>query len=648
MTKSIDTLIQEEYNRVQLIQNIKTAIHEQETIKSWADKKFPAAKAERILKLLPDTEQVKQGDYYIYRVELRKKTAAARGGVTDKLTFYPNGEVYSLRKRTMYTYTYTTGDIEIFDKQGAKQGDLETRQGENFIGLGDTDIVDGGTWVDTLQTVLDWAGLVPVIGDFIDIINAIIYFVRQKWFDGVLSAIAVIPVVGSVLKLGIKNIGKPVAKLSKGLFVGSKTSRKAATDQFWQVVSNSGVITKDVERVLLSGLDEMGAYLNKTLDVADDFNFKSSGFETMIKQIDEFFVNSKKAISKTAPETMSKAGDLAKKFSDEQMKELIRRVPVFRITAEEIAENPGFFKRAFSNFTLNPTKMRRLKGLFNINPKKLDDIALHIKNTFDQKLLDPKNASDLMLIAKSMPYKQLEAIKVGENFDFARLMLGAKRPIALKKLSSELSKLPPEQYKDFATNIINLAKDNGNLVYHTRLANSGPTIKSFIDPKEYVKSLGKDKQITATIANMYKDYVNNIKFLGSKQLDIWSNEVQDIFDEMGMSSDNISDNYDSVFSALVISAIKDSVGSDEAYQAKKESFKKNWAIPIAQLISLFPFVDISIRSELGDEIYMLIPGDTHEEKVESSKQLQLPKNQEALLDSILNQMQQDEEEYYNN
>ena len=160
--------------------------------------------------------------------------------------------------------------------------------------------------------------------------------------------------------------------------------------------------------------------------------------------------------------------------------------------------------------------------------------------------------------------------------------------------------------------------------------------------------MGKDKQITATIANMYKDYVNNIKFLGSKQLDIWSNEVQDIFDEMGMSSDNISDNYDSVFSALVISAIKDSVGSDESYQAKKESFKKNWAIPIAQLLSLFPFVDISIRSELGDEIYMLIPGDTHEEKVESSKQLQLPKNQEALLDSILNQMQQDEEEYYNN
>jgi hypothetical protein len=152
--------------------------------------------------------------------------------------------------------------------------------------------------------------------------------------------------------------------------------------------------------------------------------------------------------------------------------------------------------------------------------------------------------------------------------------------------------------------------------------------------------LSKDKQITATIANMYKDYVNNIKFLGSKQLDIWSNEVQDIFDEMGMSSDNISDNYDSVFSSLVISAIKDSVGSDEAYQAKKESFKKNWAIPIAQLLSLYPFIDISVRSELGDEIYMLLPGDTHEEKVESSKQLQLPPQQKTELDSIMNRMRE--------
>ena len=641
MIKSIDTLIHEEYNRVQLIKNIKSAIHEQSNIKSWADIGSEFAQVEKALQLLPDTDRkVQSNKYYIYKVELRKKSARARGGLTDTLTFYPDGEVYSLRKRTMYTYTYANNNIEIYDKAGAKQGDLETKQGENYIGLGDTDLVDGGTWVDTLQTVLDWAGLVPVIGDFIDIINAVIYFVRGKYFDGVLSAIAVIPVAGSVIKLGIKNIGKPVAKLSKGLFVGSKASRKAATDQFWQVVNNSGVITKDVERLLLSGLDEMGSYLNKTLDVADDFNFKSSGFETIIKQIDEFFINSKKAISKATPETMSKAGDLAKKFSDDQMKELIRRVPIFRITAEEIAENPGFFKRAFRLFSLNPTKMRRLKALFNINPKKLEDITLHIKNTFDQKLLNPKNASDLMSIAKSMPYDQLKTIKVGEKFDFARLMLGAKRPVALKKLSTELSKLPPDQYQNFATNIINVAKDNGNIIYHTRLANTGPTIGSFIDPKQYVKSLSKDKQITATIANMYKDYVSNIKFLGSKQLDIWSNEVQEIFDEMGMSTDNLSDNYDSVFSALVIEAIKDSVGSDEAYQAKRESFKKNWAIPITQFLNLYPFVDITVRSELGDEIYMLLPGETHEEKVKSSKQLQLPPQQQTELDSIMNRMRE--------
>jgi hypothetical protein len=41
--------------------------------------------------------------------------------------------------------------------------------------------------LDTLQTVLDFAGLIPVIGDALDAINAIIYFWRGKYFEGFLS-----------------------------------------------------------------------------------------------------------------------------------------------------------------------------------------------------------------------------------------------------------------------------------------------------------------------------------------------------------------------------------------------------------------------------------------------------------------------------
>ena len=51
-------------------------------------------------------------------------------------------------------------------------------------------------------------------------INAIIYFAREKYFDGFLSLLAIIPVVGSLLKLSIKGIYKPwIALKSNSGFV---------------------------------------------------------------------------------------------------------------------------------------------------------------------------------------------------------------------------------------------------------------------------------------------------------------------------------------------------------------------------------------------------------------------------------------------
>jgi len=58
---------------------------------------------------------------------------------------------------------------------------------------------------DVVQTIGDWAGLIPGYGDIIDIANAIGYFSRGKKFEGCLSLIAIVPVVGSVIKLGVKN-----------------------------------------------------------------------------------------------------------------------------------------------------------------------------------------------------------------------------------------------------------------------------------------------------------------------------------------------------------------------------------------------------------------------------------------------------------
>jgi len=67
--------------------------------------------------------------------------------------------------------------------------------------------------IDKIQTVLDFAGFVPFIGDAIDIINGIIYLIRGRYWDALLSAIAIIPGVGSVIAVPLRVATKATKKV---------------------------------------------------------------------------------------------------------------------------------------------------------------------------------------------------------------------------------------------------------------------------------------------------------------------------------------------------------------------------------------------------------------------------------------------------
>lgn len=625
MATKLENLIEQEYKRVQLIRNIKSLIQEQSNRQSWEEYGAKYPEAQNILKGLPDSVSQKFHTTVAYRVKLRAKSAAKQGGVTDTITFFPDGTARSLLKKSNdYKYDVENGrDIVLYDSAGNKQGVLTDENGEITLGVDEKDLEQGGTWVDTVQTVLDWAGLIPVIGDAIDIINAIIYAAREKYFDAALSAIAVIPVAGSVLKLGIKNIGKPVAKFAKGLFKGSSATKLVATRNFWSAVQKAGVITPRIQRTLLRGLGDMGTYVTKTKQTAKQFNFDSPSFMRVLDDVEAFFKNSKNILGKSSDVVYKKAGDAAADFSEKQLADLIRKVPVFRIAAKEIGENPRFFKRAFRSFSLNPLKMRRLKSLFNMSPSKLDDIALYIRKTFDDKLMDPRNAGDLLLISKSMPSSTLKNIKLGNvkdfksmKFSYESILKNLKTPAQFEAFAKQLQTVNPTAYKEFASDIIKAAKEQNNFLYFSKLGNSQLKVGGIIDPKQYYNAIVKDKKVASTIAEMFGDYVKSIKFMGKKQLDIWSNELQEILDELGLSQDNYSDNKDSVFMAVAIEAIKNSVTADQ-YQSSKEAIKTDFMIPVMQFINLYSMglLTMTTRKELEDTIYELIPGNTKEEKI---------------------------------
>jgi peptidoglycan hydrolase-like protein with peptidoglycan-binding domain len=86
------------------------------------------------------------------------------------------------------------------------------------------------TW-DDVQSLLGWAGFIPVIGDVIDAINGIIYFFRNKIMLGAFSLIAALPGVGSVLATAItkvyNKIGKPFMEVFKKLFTNGSGAAKA-------------------------------------------------------------------------------------------------------------------------------------------------------------------------------------------------------------------------------------------------------------------------------------------------------------------------------------------------------------------------------------------------------------------------------------
>ena len=99
-------------------------------------------------------------------------------------------------------------------------------------------------------------GLIPVFGDVIDIGNMLWYANDRKWCDAVLSGIAIIPVVGSVFKIGVKNAFK-VARLNLNLAnkVGKRilSGTPGAAAEFWKLALTNQTFTKEQYELLSAG-----------------------------------------------------------------------------------------------------------------------------------------------------------------------------------------------------------------------------------------------------------------------------------------------------------------------------------------------------------------------------------------------------------
>ena len=57
-----------------------------------------------------------------------------------------------------------------------------------------------------LDTIIDIVGLIPAVGDLVDLVGLVICILRKDWVGAILQAIAVIPVAGSILNTPVSVI----------------------------------------------------------------------------------------------------------------------------------------------------------------------------------------------------------------------------------------------------------------------------------------------------------------------------------------------------------------------------------------------------------------------------------------------------------
>ena len=215
---------------------------------TWPEK---TAKTREFLKNIPGTSEETRGSNLVaYDVTV---TIPAGGeqkqSYKNLFTFYEDGSVYDFNLMGRFGYEYDDSKklITIMSKNPAALVSLADSKPlatidskGKFTNLAYAEQPKSTfdkpkeiPWLDTLQTVLDWAGLVPVIGDALDAINAIIYFWRGKYFEGFLSLIAIIPVVGSVISLGVKGAFKGVKTAIGGSKLLSKVGASNLIGRWW-------------------------------------------------------------------------------------------------------------------------------------------------------------------------------------------------------------------------------------------------------------------------------------------------------------------------------------------------------------------------------------------------------------------------------
>ena len=158
--------------------------------------------------------------------------------------------------------TWGTGGNLVANKLGSTANDEEEVQAPE----------DEEALIDKIQFYLDFAGFIPYIGDALDVANGLIYLIRAQkrpafYVDALLSFIALIPVVGSVIAVPLRIAFKSAKKFIKPNVLKQVFKGQKGWAEILDVLSNKTLLGKSaLDANSLETLAKHGDDIAKTLN----------------------------------------------------------------------------------------------------------------------------------------------------------------------------------------------------------------------------------------------------------------------------------------------------------------------------------------------------------------------------------------------
>ena len=388
--------------------------------------------------------------------------------------------------------------------------------------------------LDQIQTAIDWLGWIPGFGDILDAINAIGYFARGKTLDGVLSLMAVIPIVGSAASKAVKGAIKTFPGDLKLLMKqAAKSGDPTDLAKFWKHAIESGRIDKATLQKLAKYGDELAILLTsgkrKILESEAELKVLGINAKAIGKQIDEVSTIIQNTYTKPIKQAWystfaSGAGRVAKDLVTGIIKLPAKLVSkVFNVSANVVTLGTYSFAKNI---------------LKKLNPGNVENAAKLVKAldvTFKKKMMDSP-AIVTALIKQERPGLVSKLIKIKPGVQL-------KTTNDLYKYLTKLKKTNPSEYAKTVTDLHDVVTKSGNPYYRLYVNNSTLAAMNIVKPGAVFQ---------ANIDDSIKNLAKNFSISNPKALDVISNEIEDIAERLGFDPE---DNPQSVIVASVVAMV---------------------------------------------------------------------------------------------